>query len=150
MTSDRDFKHLVRARMAETGESYTTARAAIEANRAEAERFRAKTLRSFVRDRQLVSVPVKRKARVIVLLELLDRFEPDVDYPEKRVNEILGEAWEDYAYLRRELVDYGFLTRAAGIYRVADKFPEPGHTVADEIPSDAEHRFRQIVQQVTR
>lgn len=32
MTKDSDFKQVVRARMAETGESYTAARAAVEAS----------------------------------------------------------------------------------------------------------------------
>ncbi|WP_040162209.1 DUF2087 domain-containing protein [Nigerium massiliense] len=141
MTADSDFKKLVRARMAETGETYTSARAAMIADREQAERFRAKTLRSFFRDGRLASIPVKRRARVIVLLELLGAFEPGTDYPEKQVNEILSRVHEDVAYLRRELVDYGFLRRANGIYRLADEVPERGHTVTGEVPPDEARLF---------
>lgn len=138
VTSDRDFKLLVRARMATTGENYTTARTALLAARQEAERFRDKTLRSFLSDGRLVAIPVKRRARVVVLLKLLPLFEPGRDYPEKQVNEILGAVHDDFAYLRRELIDYGFMVRDAGIYRVTEQFPEHGHAVAPEIPMRSE------------
>lgn len=142
MTTDRGFKDLVRARMVETGENYTTARATLLADREAAERFAAKTLRTFVHEGRLTAIPVKRRARVIVLLELLHLFQPDREYTEVEVNATLRPVHDDVALLRRELVDYGFMTRAAGVYRVAECFPDHGHTVAPEIPSDAERRFR--------
>ena len=82
MTRDSDYKRVVRARMAETGESYTAARAGLEqeacdAARAEQERVVA---RLFTGGR-IERVPAKRKVRAAVLLEVLARFErPDGRY----------------------------------------------------------------------
>lgn len=141
MTTDRDFKNLVRARMIGTGETYTAARAALLAEHDEAQRFHDRTVRAFLRDGRLVSVPARRRARVVILLELLGLFEPGRDYPEREVNEILRPVHEDVAYLRREFVDYGFLTRSRSVYRVADELPEVRGNVASEVPGDLERRF---------
>jgi len=48
---------------------------------------------------------------VIVLTELAKRFENGRVYSEKEVNEILLTAYEDYAVLRRYLIEYGFMDR---------------------------------------
>ncbi len=152
MTRDRDVKNLVRARMAQTGETYTAARAALLATGPEpehqpdhrpdhrpdpaADAFRAKTLRAFFDGPRLRSIPAKRKARVIVLLELLNRFEAGRVYPEHEVNEILGAAYEDFASLRRELVDYRYLVRADARYWVCEEAPERDANEAQEVPSD--------------
>ena len=37
-------------------------------------------------------------------------------YPEAEVNDVLRRYHDDYAALRRYLVDEGFLTREAGVY----------------------------------
>lgn len=143
MTNDADFKRLVRARMAQTGENYTAALAALNAERDAAEAFWNKTIRVFIgADGRLTSIPVKRRARIVVLLELLKRFEPGRDYTEKEVGDVLRTADDDVAYLRRELVDYGFMSRADGIYRVADTFPDHGPIAARDLPADAQRRFR--------
>lgn len=42
---------------------------------------------------------------------LIDHFEFGRDYTEKEVNEILGAVYDDYAILRRYLVDTGRLDR---------------------------------------
>jgi len=149
MTSERDFKKLVRARMVDTGETYTAARAALLAESEEAERFRAKTLRSFFRDGRLVAIPARRRARVVVLLELLALFEAGRDYPEREVNDVLRAVHDDVAYLRRELVDYGFLNREASVYLVAEEWPTPGHTVAGELPPDAARRFARATREAS-
>lgn len=141
MTTDRDFKKLVRARMAETGENYTTARAALLSQREEAQRYYDRTLRSFMREGRLVSIPAKRRARVIILLELLGHFETGRDYTEREVCDILRPIHDDVAYLRRELVDYGFMTRSDSIYRVAEELPQAQGNVLSELPDDVEHRF---------
>lgn len=145
MTTDRDFKNLVRARMIETGEPYTAARAALLEHRDEAQRFHDRTVRSFLRDGRLVSVPARRRARVVILLELLGLFEAGRAYPEREVNDILRPVHEDVAYLRRELVDYGFLARANGVYRVAEALPEAHGNVAGELPEDVDARFARAV-----
>lgn len=135
MTKHKDFKQLVRHRMSVTGENFTSARAALlddqsrhraAATAPEAEAFRAKTLRTFMREGRLESIPTKRKALVVILLELLAAFDADRAYSEKDVNSILSTFHPDFARLRRELVDYRYLERNAhtGQYWVNSALPE--------------------------
>jgi hypothetical protein len=76
-----------------------------------------KTLRDFVKDGRLIEIPASRKKRLVILGWLATHFEPDTDLPERDVNDILARYHPDFATLRRDLVDYGFLTRDHGIYR---------------------------------
>ena len=139
MTRDSDFKQVVRARMADTGETYTRAReavlacdsAAYAAARTEQERL---VSRLFSNGR-LAQVPAKRKTRAAALLEVLSRFEPGRDYSEPEVNEVLLGVHEDFAYLRRELVNYRYLERADGVYRVVATAPERARIEVQEIPA---------------
>lgn len=139
MTRDSDFKQVVRARMAETGEGYTVARAAIlerdsaayAAARTEQERVVARVFT----DGRLAQVPAKRKVRVAALLEVLSRLEPGRDYAEPEVNEVLLGVHEDFAYLRRELVNYRYLSRADGVYRVVAQAPVRAPIEVQEIPA---------------
>ncbi|MEO5663472.1 MAG: DUF2087 domain-containing protein [Nocardioides sp.] len=139
MTRDSDFKQVVRARMAETGEGYTVARAAIlERDSAEYAAARTEQERLVARlftDGRLAQVPAKRKVRVAALLEVLSRFEPGRDYAEPEVNEVLLGVHEDFAYLRRELVNYRYLSRADGVYRVAEQAPVRALIEVQEIPA---------------
>ena len=146
MTKDSDFKQVVRARMAETGESYTAARAAVEASRgpheASYDAARAEQERLVGRlftDGRIERVPAKRKVRAAVLLEVVGRFEPGRDYSEPEVNEILLGVHEDFAYLRRELVNYRFLEREGGRYRTAAQAPERSAIERQEIPAWEAH-----------
>jgi hypothetical protein len=77
----------------------------------------ARVLRNFVEDGRLRSVPVRAAQRRVVLEYLADRFGVGVDYPESEVNDVLGRFHDDYASLRRYLVDERLLTRSAGVYR---------------------------------
>jgi hypothetical protein len=73
-------------------------------------------LRIFVRDGRLVQIPAVHGKRLVVLDWLAGMFEPGRAYAEKEVNEILGRVHDDYAALRRYLVDEGFLHRRDGFY----------------------------------
>lgn len=59
----------------------------------------------------LTAFPRKEKRKVIILKELVKRFEQGVRYTEKEVNSILKEAYSDYVTLRRYLIEYGFMDR---------------------------------------
>ena len=142
MTRNSDFKQVVRARMTETGESYTAALAAVQAAaapdheayaaaRAEQERLVGRLFT----DGRISVVPAKRKVRAAVLLDVLSRFEPGRDYSEPEVNEILLGVHEDFAYLRRELVNYRYLERADGRYRTPDQAPVRAAIEHQEIPA---------------
>jgi hypothetical protein len=77
----------------------------------------ARVLRNFVEDGRLKSLPARESQRRVVLEYLAGRFDHGTDYTEAEVNELLGRYHEDYASLRRYLVDEGLLTRAGGVYR---------------------------------
>ena len=73
-------------------------------------------LRAFTRDGRIVSVPVRRCRRRLLLEHVAAAFEPGVRYPEKEVNAALRAWYADYAALRRYLVDEALLDRADGLY----------------------------------
>jgi hypothetical protein len=140
MSSDSDFKQVVRARMARTGESYTAARAALQREAYDAARAEQERLvgRLFT-DGRIERVPARRKVRAAVLLEVVSRFEPGREYSEPEVNEVLLGVHEDFAYLRRELVNYHYLEREDGRYRTAPRAPERSAIERQEIPAWEAH-----------
>jgi hypothetical protein len=69
-----------------------------------------------VRDGRIVSMPAKHRKRIVVLDYCAQRFEPGVRYSEADVNDALRRLHDDYAMLRRYLVDYGMLDREGGFY----------------------------------
>ena len=140
MTRDSDFKLVVRARMAETGEGYTAARAALQREAYDAARTEQERLvgRLFT-DGRIERVPARRKARAAVLLEVVSRFEPGREYGEAEVNQVLLGVHEDFAYLRRELVNYRYLEREDGRYRTAARAPERSAIERQEVPAWEAH-----------
>ncbi|MCX6048551.1 MAG: DUF2087 domain-containing protein [Chloroflexi bacterium] len=76
-----------------------------------------KELAKFVKQGQLVLLPTHPAKLLLVLQWLVEKFLPDVAYPEREVNELLKGHAEDHATLRRLLVDHGLLVRQAGIYQ---------------------------------
>jgi hypothetical protein len=78
----------------------------------------AKTIRSFIRDGRLTTIPAREKRRLIVYRYLRDEvFTEDRDYPEAEVNQRLALFHRDVATIRRGMVDAGLVTREAGMYR---------------------------------
>ena len=86
---------------------------------------RSRVMKHFFKDGKLVTIPAARKQRVIVLQYLLEQFDPHRSYQEREVNELLGGYHEDFATLRRELVDYGYLVRDKGIYQAPKTIKQP-------------------------
>lgn len=83
------------------------------------EAWERKVLRDFFEGERLREIPAARKKRYVVLKWLASQFEPNRNYAEREVNEILKRYHSDAATLRRELVSdiYRFMTRDHGIYR---------------------------------
>lgn len=106
---------------------------------------RAKTLRHFIKDGKLVRIPASRKQRVFVLQYLLEQFDPGREYPEREVNDLLGSFNEDYATLRRELVDYGYLKRDKGIYQVVESLPKRSRNLQQELPANEADWLRTVI-----
>ena len=93
----------------------------------------ARTLRAFLVDGRLVSIPAQPARRHIVLRFLLERvFTEDRDYPEKEVNARLALFHPDVASLRRYLYDERYVDREAGQYR--RRGPRPERPELPELP----------------
>lgn len=56
--------------------------------------------------------PAKEKKKIIVLSEIVKHFSKGKKYSEKEVNRILERIYEDYATIRRALIEYGFIERS--------------------------------------
>ncbi|MCM3243213.1 MULTISPECIES: DUF2087 domain-containing protein [Cytobacillus] len=59
----------------------------------------------------LEKFPPREKQRLIVLREIAGRLKREYTYGEKELNQALKAIYEDYALVRRYLIDYGFLDR---------------------------------------
>ena len=57
--------------------------------------------------------PAKEKRKLIILSEIFKDFDPQKNYSETAVNEILQRHVSDYVTVRRNLIQYGFLDRTA-------------------------------------
>lgn len=55
--------------------------------------------------------PPKEKQRLIVLREIAKHLKDDHNYSEKELNQTLKNIFNDYALIRRYLIEYGFLDR---------------------------------------
>lgn len=62
---------------------------------------------------KLTIFPSKKQNKMLVLLYLSTKFQPEVIYTEKEVNEIIDQyhTFQDKWLLRRELINQGFLSR---------------------------------------
>lgn len=60
----------------------------------------------------LKNYPAKEKRKIIVLQEISKNFSKGKTYSEKEINRILSRIYEDYATLRRALIEYGFIERS--------------------------------------
>jgi hypothetical protein len=84
------------------------------------------TLRTFVRDGRLLSVPAQLGRRRTVLRHLARQsFTPGETYPERAVNDVL-RAWSegsgtDHVAIRRYLIELNLLDRADGRYWLRDE-----------------------------
>jgi hypothetical protein len=76
----------------------------------------ASVLRAFLREGRLASIPSVRSKRLVVLDHVAKVFEIGVRYHEREVDTLLRAFHDDYAALRRYLVDEGFLAREHGEY----------------------------------
>ncbi|WP_269928491.1 DUF2087 domain-containing protein [Kocuria massiliensis] len=109
-----DYLESLRERLADEHVEFACTSGGIEVDQRVLEQVKAnhdQLVARFWRDDRLVAYPAKRSFRYHILLHLVGRFSPGVVYAEAKVNEVLKRCWHDFAYLRRELVDYGYLRR---------------------------------------
>jgi hypothetical protein len=60
---------------------------------------------------RLINFPAKEKKKIIVLRKITEQFEKDKKYDEKELNGILKGIYDDFATIRRYLIEYGFMER---------------------------------------
>jgi biotin operon repressor len=75
-----------------------------------------RVLRQYFRAGRLTEIPAKRSKRLIVLERLALEFDVGLRYAEREVNETLNRFHDDYASLRRYLIDEALLSRNGGDY----------------------------------
>ncbi|WP_057745635.1 DUF2087 domain-containing protein [Liquorilactobacillus capillatus] len=73
---------------------------------------RDKVLKNYLNEEgHVTNWPSKEKNKIIILNELVKKFDPAKNYSEKIVNEILKKYVDDFVTVRRYLIEYGFLSR---------------------------------------
>lgn len=79
----------------------------------EGEAYERKVLSDFISaDGKIKSIPSQEKKLKVILEHVARAFEPGAHYTEKEVNGILMGFYQDTAFLRRYLVDNGYLGRS--------------------------------------
>lgn len=73
-------------------------------------------LETFFEGTRLRQIPAQHAKRRVVLDRLAQEFEPGIRYSEQEISRTLQVFHDDYAALRRYMVDDGLLTRAEGVY----------------------------------
>lgn len=63
-------------------------------------------------DGRLDTFPSKEKRKLIVLQNIVNRFDFNKKYSEKEINETLKTIYSDFATIRRYLIEYGFMERS--------------------------------------
>jgi transposase-like protein len=81
---------------------------------------KARILQSFIEDGRLKKIPESHAKRQVVLEWVVDQLE-DRRYREREISEILKRHFDDYATLRRELINHRLMVREHGIYWKAGK-----------------------------
>ncbi len=79
-------------------------------------------IKNYIKNDKIINIPRAEKKKIIILKYLLQKFQRNKRYTEKEVNEIIKSMNEDFATLRRYLIEYGFMAREnnGSIYWVND------------------------------
>ncbi|GII55620.1 hypothetical protein Pth03_40090 [Planotetraspora thailandica] len=115
--AERALERLARAGLAvREGDGWRAEPEAFRSLLRAAPKERTTMLDTFLVDGRLASIPTKRAKRLVVLDYVAQVFEPGIRYPEKEVNVALRAFHDDYAALRRYLVEEEFLSRENNVY----------------------------------
>ncbi len=82
--------------------------------------YRQKVISTFFRHGRLTQIPAQQKKCAIVLEKIADTFEPGRTYTESEVNHILLDFNDDFASLRRGLIEQKLMSREKGIYKKSE------------------------------
>lgn len=71
------------------------------------------TIKNYMDENGSIKVfPSKEKKKIILLAQIVKNFSKGKEYSEKEINRILGRVYDDYATIRRALIEYGFIERS--------------------------------------
>ena len=73
-------------------------------------------LRTWVKDGRIVDIPAQEKKKQILIRWVARQIDPARRWTEREFSEWLSQFNEDYAFLRRYLVDNHYMARENGIY----------------------------------
>ena len=65
----------------------------------------------FEENGHLKEIPAREKRKLVVLRKIADNFKPGSSYTEVEINRILKRIHNDFPYIRRLMIEYGFLER---------------------------------------
>ena len=82
--------------------------------------YRQKVLKAFMPYGVCEILPAQIKKRMIILEEIIKRFDIGKTYDEKYVNETISAVHADYCTVRRTFIGLGWMTRDGGKYTVND------------------------------
>jgi ArsR family transcriptional regulator, arsenate/arsenite/antimonite-responsive transcriptional repressor len=86
--------------------------------------YETKVLKTFFKRGRLIKIPAQRKKLLVILEELVKAFELSRSYTEREVSIILSEYHDDFATLRRGLVEVGLMTRKDSFYQRVETKPQ--------------------------
>lgn len=75
-----------------------------------------KVLRTWVKNGRIVDIPSQEKKKQILIRWLAGQIDPDRRWTEREFSQWLAGFNEDFAFLRRYLVDNGYMARENGVY----------------------------------
>lgn len=96
------------------------------------EEWERKVLRDYTVNGRVTQLPAKFKKYMVIIRWAATQFVPGVDYTERQVNDVLLKIHDDYATLRRDLVEMGFLQRERGGARYWVSNRQPAQAAADD------------------
>jgi hypothetical protein len=73
-------------------------------------------IKNYFQGDRIKQIPARMQKRRLLARWLAERFELGRTYTEKAVNEIIERYHPDFATLRREMIDNGFMRRKDGVY----------------------------------
>ncbi len=80
------------------------------------DKYKKEVISNFFKLGKLISIPMQRKKREIVLAEISKSFKNGKIYNEKEVDEIIHKFHEDHCTIRREMIGCGLMKRENGKY----------------------------------
>jgi predicted transcriptional regulator len=75
------------------------------------DKYRAKVLKSFMKEGRITRLPVQHKKKKILLDEIVKLFGTKIKFTEMEVDEIIHTIFDDHCTIRRLLIDEGIMRR---------------------------------------